>query len=585
MSSSGSSSATPSRRGGEDGDEVPAPGAGDLRIAGEEFAVLMRWIELARRRAVDRAKARAYSAAAADAEFRAAMADYDAFVDIAEAIVDPAFPVGMAMSATGDAVPIRLPLEALAAHWVIQGGTGVGKTTFAASLVAWALAHEAPIGVVDCKSGFFQAGVRAAGAVAYTLSPPARESFVRRIAIFNPFGEMLPPFNVCAALPGISPEVQAYDVTLALSRLFDATLSIHMENILRHLVILLIASKLTLVEAPLVLQDELLRGLLLERAGNIVLKDFFFRTYPSLPRTSTDALLSRLSALLLPERLRLMLGADAMVDLRGIITRGDPLLVFLGKGNGIPEEQVNVLAGLFLQCFFQAAYASEGNHRPYVVALDEFFHLLDSGGLADRFATALAALRSFGVHLALVMHNFAQVPPTLREAILTHCDYVATFRSSARNAEFLGDFLPDTDPDLVADALDRHGEIPTRQDLHRDIRERLQRLPNRECYWYDRRQPYRALRVRVPDVPEPHEQLGIGASALDAFIVEHEFNVGAVALSRETLRQQIAMRADRLRELVAPPIRIASVPTEPPATTAVVPASALPSGRRRPQLG
>ncbi len=543
----------------------------------------MRWIELTRRRAVDRMKARVYSVAAADSALRAAMADYDAFVDIAEAIGEPAFPVGTARNSAGDAIPIRLPIEALAAHWLIQGGTGVGKTTFAASLVAWALTHEVPIATVDCKSGFFQAAIRSAAMRAYELSPRARQAFVQRLAVFNPFGVALPPFNVCAALPGVSAEVQAYDVTLALSRLFDAALSIHMENILRHLVILLIVSELTLVEAPLVLQDELVRGMLVERSGSPVLKDFFFRTYPSLPRTSTDAMLSRLSALLLPERMRFMLGADAIVDLRGIIARGDPLFVFLGKGNGIPEEQVNVLSGLFLQCFFQAAYSSEGTHRPYLVMLDEFFHLLDTSALADRFATALAALRSFGVHLALILHNFAQVPPALREAILTHCDYVATFRSSMRNAEFLGDFLPDTDPDIVADALYRRGELPSRQDLHRELRERLQRLPNRQCYWYDRRQPYRALLVRVPDVPEPHEHIGLSSAALDAFIAEYGINTGGVALSREVLRQQMAAREARLRQLIAPPVRITTVPAAPPVTANNPTAS--PARKRRPQLG
>ena len=555
------------------------------RAVSRELAVLIRWIELTRRRSVDRRKAQAYSAAVADAEFRAAMADYDSFVDVAGAVVEPAFPIGTAKDSAGDAIPIRLALDSLAAHWLVQGSTGVGKTTFAGSLMAWSLGQQAPIGTIDCKSGFFQSAIRSAGAIAYELSPDDREVFIRRLAVVNPFGETLPPFNVCAPLPGTSAEVQAYDLTLALSRLFEAALSVHMENILRHLVILLVASNLTLVEAPLVLQDEIIRGILVERAGNPVLKDFFFRTYRSLPRTSTDALLSRLSALLLPERMRLMLGADTIVDLGGIICRGDPLIAFFGKGNDIAEEQVNVLAGLFLQVFLQAAYASEGRHRPYLVILDEFFHLLDAPALADRFATALATLRSFGLHRALIMHNFAQVPPALREAILTHCDYVATFRSSIRNCEVLGDFLPENDPSIVADALDRQGELPNRQELQRRIRERLQRLPNRQCYWYDRRQPYRALLVGVPDVPEPHEPLGISAHALDEFISKHGIDTGGVALSRETLRQQIAAREERLRQLINPPVRIATVTPAPqqPVTTATPAVS--PVRKRRPQLG
>lgn len=541
--------------------------------------MLMRWIEALRHRPVDQAKARAHSALTAEAAFRDAMGDYDAFAQRDRSVGDVAFLVGTARDSRGAPVPVRLSSAALAAHWLIQGATGTGKTTFVLGLVEWAVAHGFPIGLVDCKAGFFHASQRIAAAHAYRLSTEARRAFVRRLAIFNPFGEALPPFNRCALAPGVSPEVQAYDVTLVLSRLFDVALSVHMENILRHLLLLLIASKLTLVEATLVLQDEVVRGVLLERAGNPTLKEFFYRTYPALPKISTDALVGRLSALLLPERMQLMLGADESFDLPGIIARGDPWLVMLGKGSGIPEEQVTVLGGLVLQSFFQAAYSTSGDHKPYLLVLDEFFHLLGAPALAERFATGLAALRSFGLHLALILHEFSQVPSALREAILTHCDYTATFRSSARNAALLGDFVPDLDPDLVAGALRRGEAVPTRREMHQRNLERLQRLPSRTMYWYDRRQAHRAVLVRVPDQESPHESVGLTPEALDEFAEAEGVNVGGIALPRHVLRAQIAARRERLRELVSPPITVsirpATVATPPPA----------PNAKRRPQLG
>jgi hypothetical protein len=389
------------------------------------------------------------------------------------------------------------------------------------------------------------------------------------------------PLNVCRPPRGVSPEVQAYDVTLALSRLFEAGMSFHMENILRHLLLLLMSANLTLAESPAVLDDEVLRGVLVERCDNAILKDFFFRTYPSLPQPPKIALLVRLQALLLPENLRLMLGADDMIDLRGIIERGDPLLAFLGKGLGVPEEQVDLVGSLVLQLLLQASYATEGrSHRPYVVLLDEFFHLLAAPNLAERFATALTTLRSFGVHLCLVMHNFAQVPPMLRETMLGNCDLMALFRTSARNAEFFGDFLPERDPELVAEMFWRPTQGLSRSEIRRLLIERLQRLPDRHCFWYDRRQPYRALRVRVPDIPEPHEAAGVSRGELDAFIDAQRLRTGGVALAKAALHQQLARRQLRLRDLVNPPVRlVASNPPAPP------PAARRAANGRRPKLG
>ncbi len=525
--------------------------------------MIERWIEIVRGRGRDTEQARAHLIGAALAAYRNATEGHDAFLQAAQHSAGAAFVVGIASDSTGARVPVRLGAKAMAAHWLIQGGTGTGKTTFVTRFVAWALTHRVPIGVIDCKSGFFRAVVQWAGALAYRMAPAERAAFLRRLAIIDPFGDALVPLNVCRALPGVSPETRAYDVTLALSRLFDTALSLHMENILRHTVILLTAAHLSLVEAPAVLEDELLRGVLVERYGDRRLKEFFFRTYPTLPESSKHALGARLQALLMPENLRLMLGADECIDLRGIVTRGDPLIAFLGKGLNVPEELVTVIGSLLLQLLWQGAYASGGRHRPYLVVLDEFFHLLEAPGLADRFGTALTTLRSFGMHLCAVMHHFTQVPPSLRETFLAHCDLMALFRTSSRNVEFFGDFLPEVDAAMVAAALRRTGEAPPRGAMRRAIAEQLQRLPDRHCFWADRRQPYRSVRLRVPDFPAPHEIVRLSERELDAFTAECYVSTGGYAVQREVLQTQIAVRQQRLDALLRPTATAPSARTEP----------------------
>src|SRR5439155_25202792 len=134
-----------------------------------------------------------------------------------------------------------------------------------------------------------------------------------------------------------------------------------------------------------------------------------------------------------------MLGADELVDIKGALDRGHPIFAFLGKGPGVPEEQVEIFGSLLLQLLFQAAFTG-GRRRPYQLILDEWFHILEAPALARRFETAITSLRSYGVTLTLIMHGCSQISPALREIILGSSDIMAIFRTSSRNAQFFGDF-------------------------------------------------------------------------------------------------------------------------------------------------
>jgi hypothetical protein len=256
-----------------------------------------------------------------------------------------------------------------------------------------------------------------------------------------------------------------------------------------------------------------------------------------------------------------MLGADDMLNFREVLDRGDLLFIFLGKGPGVPEEQVELVGSLVLQAFFQGVYAGgNSKRRPFQLVCDEFFHLLEAPRLAKRFETGLTTLRSYGVTLSLVMHQFGQVSPALREAILGNCDILAMLRMHSRNAQNFGDFLPDLDPEIVERALRKTGKPPHKMEVRSQLIERLQRLPARHCYWYDRRRPYRAILVRVPDVAVPHEAAGITEKELDTFIETQGIRRGRAALPKAMLREQIGRRKQWLAGLLSP---VAEVKTNP----------------------
>jgi hypothetical protein len=512
-------------------------------------------IEALRKRSADKAKALRAAADVRSSEFRRLAAAYDVFVPPAESIRDGIL-LGTAEASDGRAVPIRLGWGDEYAHWTVQGGTGSGKTSWVSSILFQELSRGRPFGLMDCKGDLFHSMIRWTAALGRTVAAPAREVLRKRLTVLNPFGPHLVPLNVCRPLPGIPPEAQAYEITLALSRLFDDSLGVHMENILRHVILLLVEAKLSLNEAPLVLQDEVLRGVLALRSTNPTVKQFFLGNYPLIPQVSKDALLNRLQALLMAEAVRLMLGSDDLVDFKAIFERGDPLFIFLGKGAGVPEELVQVLGSLVVQLLLQATYArGHGVHAGYLLAMDEFFHLLEAPGLARRFQTALTTARSFGLSLLLISHHFAQLPPTLREIVLGNCDLAAVFRTSRRNAMYFGDFLPEIDQELLARVL-REGRRngASAGETRRHQTELVQRLPSRTCFWYDRRQSHQAIRIRVPDLPTPHEFARVSEGALERIIDEEGWDRGVSALPKEALKMQIEARAQRLHALVHPPI-------------------------------
>ena len=477
-----------------------------------------------------------------------------------------------------ESVEIRLPRGDENAHWLNQGATGTGKTTWQSHIFQQKFQHGF-CGGMDCKSGQHQNLVRIIAGHGLTLDPESAEALRRQTMIINPFSSALAPLNICRLLPGYTAEFQAYELALALRRLFQGELTAHAETLLRYLLILLMEAGLSLVEAPTLLQNEVLRGVLAMRSANAAVKEFFLRTYSALPQVSKDSLLNRLGSLLLPENLRLMLGADDLVDFRSAFEDGKLLLVFLGKGPSVPEEQVNVLGSLILQLVFQATYArAEGKRQPYLLAIDEFTNLLEGTALANRFATALTAARSFGLQLMLSHHSFVQVPSALRQTLVANADLVSVFRTGADSAAAFGDFMPDSDIEQMRKAY-AAGHSLSKTALKCDQLEAVQRLPNREFFWYDRRSINRSIRLRTPDFIPPHQRLGMPEKLFEELIEEQGWTRGAIGVPREELRRQISDRHERLHQMLRPSIDVRSE-SEPERS------KERPAGKsRRPRLG
>src|SRR2546426_194926 len=176
--------------------------------------MVQSWFEFLRNRRSDHDKAVRRVQDFAENDLRDAMAAYDAFVPQARQVKDGLL-LGTARSSQGEEIPLRLPWDREYAHWLVQGGTGTGKTTWVASLLDQELKAGRPFGVIDCKGDLFDAVLRQTSAFA---EASGGDALGKRVVVINPFSDALVPLNVCRPIPGSSAEVQAYEITLALSR-------------------------------------------------------------------------------------------------------------------------------------------------------------------------------------------------------------------------------------------------------------------------------------------------------------------------------------------------------------------------------
>jgi len=487
---------------------------------------------------------------------------HDAFVPVVSEAPEPVIRLGTAETAAREAVPVRVSLADAEAHWTIAGTTGAGKTSFAALLMSQMLSEGFGVGGADFKSGFWEDAIERAGAYAYRMPRGEQAAFVRRVHTLHPSSpDALQPLNIAKVPAGIPAETACYETARLFEELYPDS-GFQMRNCLVYGLLLaaeltdVLGISFTLLEVIRILKDESFRTFCLSHTSQPAVLDFFGR-FGAVPQSSKDALLARLEALVLPQNIRLMFGADDCLDFKRILDAGLPLFMFLGKDASTAQDLVRLFANVVLLRLFQAAFASGGSRpRPYSFFLDEPFHVL-TPSLSEKFTLTLASLRSYNVFLVWILHHMSQLDGRLRDALLNLTTILVTFRTEARVAQDLGDFLPDVDRETLREVLQHTSRAPSRFELRAQMRQRLAQLPDRVAYWYDKRKPYRAFRFRVAQVRAPHELAGCTRAEFEEFLEASGLRRGN-AVPRETLRRQIAERERRLDQLMNPRIELMS---------------------------
>ena len=331
-------------------------------------------------------------------------------------------------------------------HMYVVGKTGTGKSTLLRTLCRGDLADGRGFCLIDPHGDLAAAVAADAGKVG-------------RPVIYWNVPDSSSPY-------GYNPlrHVRADKVSLAASGLMEcfkkqwggSSWGVRMEHVLRNaLYALLEMPSATLPDILRLLSDPDYRESVVGRLGNEAVRAFWQDEFPrygaSYRSDGIGPIQNKVGAFLAdPTMYRILTRPTVDLLLRGIMDRGEVLIVNLGKGM-VGEDSANLLGSLLVTTVGLAAFSraemDEGARRPFFVYLDEFhtFTTTSLEGMASE-------LRKYKVGLVLAHQHLHQLDEGVRRGILGNVGTLISFRLGPEDAGVLArEFAPVFDAgDLMA---------------------------------------------------------------------------------------------------------------------------------------
>jgi hypothetical protein len=470
----------------------------------------------------------------------------------------------------------------MGAHLLIAGSTGGGKTFLQLGLMEPILPRVLrPSGgafvTVEGKGEFSKLlAERLVPKAVGGLPPEEREAALARVRLVEPFSsDAIPMLDVVQALPGVDDDLHRLDLVQAFEAAADAGLGVRQRTLLAKSLQLLGENHLHLPSLPAVLSSPTILSALAARSSDDV-RAYFLARYPHESEETRGGVLARLERILALKASRLALYARSCLDFRTCLSEG-LTVVSLAAPFGCLEAQKfwsAVLVARLLRAVF--ARPNDPAQAPAVILSDEAQDFLQ-GPHAAEAERALTQARSRRVALWLACQQLAQLDqasPTLAKALHTNCNVQVVLRSSPDDARSMRHILPVTGrrPRPVRSPWEKAGSpFLTHAEEERELLDEISRLPDREGWWWDRRQPWRAVRFRTRDVSLPDREAG--SSELRARLLNGRWSMSSEDLER--------CQQDEMQRLAA----LASSPaTRAPVCDAVEPAP-TPRNDDLPNLG
>jgi hypothetical protein len=333
-------------------------------------------------------------------------------------------------TAPGEDRELGLSIDDARQHMHVIGPTGTGKSTLLANLICQDIAAGRGVVVIEPKGDL----------VADVLAriPPGR---VEDVVVFDPTDTECPVGLNQLLARGRRPDLVADQVLAVFHGLWSSNWGPRLQDIL-HSALLTLARRgdASLCALPALLTNPSLRRRLAAGVDDpIGLAPFWawFEAISDAERQQAIApVMNKLRPFLLRRSVRAIVGQiEPRFRIDEVFTKRKIVLVSLAKGL-IGPEAAALLGSLFVAELWQAvlgrgAVAPERRH-PVIVYADEF---QDYVHLPTDMADALAQARGLGVGLTLAHQHLAQLPASVRAAVLANARSRVCFQLSSDDAQ------------------------------------------------------------------------------------------------------------------------------------------------------
>lgn len=341
--------------------------------------------------------------------------------------------------------PIALGMREATRHLMVQGPTGVGKSTLLLHGILSDIASGAGVCVVDPKGDLVDdvlARLPAGRARDVILLDPAEAAY--------PVG-----FNLLAGAAE-APELVVDGLVAIFRDLARGSWGPRLEDTLRAALLTLAHDPgLTLCELDPLLGDPGFRRRLLTRLDDPVGLEPYWAAYEALSDAErgqwVGPVLNKVRAFTVRRHVRRVIGqAESSFRLPDVLDEGKILLVSLPKGL-LGEDSARLLGAAVIGQLWQAVLGRAGMapeaRRPFFVYVDEW---QDFVALPTSIGSALAQSRGMNVGWTLAGQHLHQVSAELREDALANAVSKICFQLGATDARL---FAREFSPHLTADDL------------------------------------------------------------------------------------------------------------------------------------